>query len=136
MSAQETTPGHTFSTADLMVSTTSNPLAELAFGAAFFSPVNEDVSSRRIDPSHPCRKFKLIIKSKSFNNNSCHPKKTYHMLPITEVKHYIDKAVMEEQAKKRSAHPSFVHYRRINYPFHYWKNLWTSLGVEIRRKLS
>lgn len=53
MSAQETTPGHTFSTADFMVSKTSNPLTELTFGAAFFSPVNEDVSSRRIDPSHP-----------------------------------------------------------------------------------
>lgn len=67
MSAQETTPGHTFSTADFMLSTTSNPLAELTFGAALFSPVNEDVSSRRIDPSHPCKKFKEMIRFKSFH---------------------------------------------------------------------
>lgn len=53
MSAQETTPGHAFSTADLMLSTTSNPLTEFRFGRAPFSPVNDDVSSRRIDPSHP-----------------------------------------------------------------------------------
>lgn len=53
-SAQETMPGHTFSTADLMLSTTSNPLTEFWFGAAVFSPVNVDVSSRRIDPSQPC----------------------------------------------------------------------------------
>lgn len=53
ISAQETTPGHTFSTADFMLSTTSNPLAELKLGAALFSPVKDDVSSRRIDPSHP-----------------------------------------------------------------------------------
>lgn len=52
-SAHETIPGQTLSTADLILSMTSNPRAELAFGAAFFSPVNEDVSSSRIDPSHP-----------------------------------------------------------------------------------
>lgn len=52
-SAQETTPGHTFSIADFMSSITSKPLAELRFGVALFSPVNEDVSSRRSDPSHP-----------------------------------------------------------------------------------
>lgn len=53
ISAQETTPGHASSMADFILSTTSKPLAELKFGAALFSPVNEDVSSRRIDPSHP-----------------------------------------------------------------------------------
>ena len=52
-SAHETTPGHTFSTADLMLSTTSNPRTELRLGAAFFSPVKEDVSSSSNDPSHP-----------------------------------------------------------------------------------
>lgn len=52
-SAHETTPGHTFSTEDFILSTTSNPLAELRFGIAFFSPVNDEVSSSRIDPSHP-----------------------------------------------------------------------------------
>lgn len=53
ISAQETTFGHAFSTADLMLSTTSNPRTEFKFGAAPFSPVNVDVSSSRIDPSHP-----------------------------------------------------------------------------------
>lgn len=54
ISAHETTPGHAFSTADLMLSTTSNPLAEFRLGTAPFSPLIEEVSSRRIDPSHPC----------------------------------------------------------------------------------
>lgn len=53
ISAQETTPGHTFSTFDLILSITPNPLIELLFGPAVFSPVNEEVSSRRTDPSHP-----------------------------------------------------------------------------------
>ena len=53
ISAHETTPGQTFSTADLMLSTTLNPRAELRFGTAFFSPVKEDVSSSSNDPSHP-----------------------------------------------------------------------------------
>lgn len=53
ISAQETTPGQTFSTADLMLSTTSNPRAEFRFGLAFFSPVKEDVSSSSTDPSQP-----------------------------------------------------------------------------------
>lgn len=53
ISAQDTTPGHAFSTADLMLSITLNPRAELRFGAAFCSPVKLDVSSSRIEPSHP-----------------------------------------------------------------------------------
>eukprot|EP00268_Persea_americana_P064092 TRINITY_DN8396_c0_g1_i1.p2 TRINITY_DN8396_c0_g1~~TRINITY_DN8396_c0_g1_i1.p2 ORF type:complete len:177 (+),score=22.35 TRINITY_DN8396_c0_g1_i1:670-1200(+) len=56
MSAHETTPGHTFSTADLILSTTSNPLADPLLGTAVFSPVKDDVSSSRIDPSHPLTK--------------------------------------------------------------------------------
>lgn len=61
MSAHETTPGHAFSTADLILSTTSKPLAEALFGTAFFSPVKLDVSSRRIDPSHPYPSFYIQI---------------------------------------------------------------------------
>lgn len=57
ISAHETTPGHTFSTADLMLSMTSNPRAEFLLGIAFFSPVKLDVSSSRIEPSHPCSSF-------------------------------------------------------------------------------
>jgi hypothetical protein len=43
-----------------MVSITSKPLAEFLLGAAFFSPVKVEVSSNKIDPSHPYR----IIKKK------------------------------------------------------------------------
>lgn len=53
ISAQETTPGHAFSTADLIWSITSNPRAEFLLGFAFFSPAKLDVSSSRIEPSHP-----------------------------------------------------------------------------------
>lgn len=53
ISAQDTTPGHTLSTADLMLSMTLNPRAELWFEAAFCSPVKLDVSSSRIEASHP-----------------------------------------------------------------------------------
>lgn len=62
-SAQETTPGQAFSTADLMLSMTSNPRAELRLGTAFFSPVKEDVSSSRTDPSHPCRENAKYFKT-------------------------------------------------------------------------
>jgi hypothetical protein len=52
-SAHETTPGHAASTADFIWSITSNPLTELLFGLAVFSPVKVDVSSNSIDPSQP-----------------------------------------------------------------------------------
>lgn len=55
MSAHETTPGHSLSTLDLILSITSNPLTELLLGPAVFSPTKEDVSSSNIDPSHPCQ---------------------------------------------------------------------------------
>lgn len=61
ISAQETAPGQAFSTADLMLSMTSNPRAELRLGTAFFSPVKDDVSSSRTDPSHPCHIHNTII---------------------------------------------------------------------------
>jgi hypothetical protein len=54
MSAHDTTPGHTFSTADLMASMTSNPLAEPLLGVAVFSPWKLGVSSSSNDASHPC----------------------------------------------------------------------------------
>lgn len=53
ISAHDTIPGHIFSTADFMLSITSNPRAELLFGAACCSPVKVGVSSSRIDPSQP-----------------------------------------------------------------------------------
>lgn len=53
MSAHETTPGHAFSTAAFILSTTSNPLTEFLLGVAVFSPVNVDVSSSNNDPSQP-----------------------------------------------------------------------------------
>jgi hypothetical protein len=53
MSAQETTPGQTFSTADLTASMTSKPLTEALLGVAIFSPWKLDVSSSSNDASQP-----------------------------------------------------------------------------------
>lgn len=50
ISAHDTIPLHALSTAVLMVSTTSNPLAELRFGNASFSLSSP---SRNMDPSQP-----------------------------------------------------------------------------------
>jgi len=54
ISAHETTPGHSFSTLDLIPSITSKPLTELLLAAAVFSPNNDGVSSSSNDPSQPC----------------------------------------------------------------------------------
>jgi len=53
ISAQETVLGHNFSTSDFILSITSKPLSEFAFGPAVFSPVKLDVSSNNTDASHP-----------------------------------------------------------------------------------
>ncbi|CAA7408582.1 unnamed protein product [Spirodela intermedia] len=53
MSAQETVEGQAASTRVLMSSMTLKPRTELLFGRAVFSPVNVDVSSRRMDASQP-----------------------------------------------------------------------------------
>jgi len=53
MSAQETTPGHTFSTADLTASMTSKPRTEPLLGVAIFSPWKLAVSSSSSDASQP-----------------------------------------------------------------------------------
>ena len=54
-SAQETTPGQTFSSSDLTASITSNPFKD-RFGDASFSEVCASSASRRTDASHPCSK--------------------------------------------------------------------------------
>ena len=51
ISAQETTPLHALSTELLIVSTTSNPLAEFRLGRADFS--TSPPPSSNIDPSQP-----------------------------------------------------------------------------------
>lgn len=53
MSAQDTTPGHAFSTAVFILSMTSNPLAEFKLAFAVFSPVKLEVSSKSNEPSQP-----------------------------------------------------------------------------------
>ena len=53
MSAQETVALQDASTCALMASITSYPRTDLKLGLAFFSPVKDGVSSRRIEPSHP-----------------------------------------------------------------------------------
>lgn len=66
ISAQDTTPGQTLSTLDLIVSITSNPRREFALGPAVFSPVKLAVSSRRTEPSHPCFDIHKLSKNHSF----------------------------------------------------------------------
>lgn len=56
MSAHETMPGHIFSTLNLILSITSNPLTELLLGPEVFSPKKDGVSSNSKDPSHPLTK--------------------------------------------------------------------------------
>lgn len=56
ISAQDTVLLQAASTRVLIVSMTSNPLAEFRFGNAFFSPVKVGVSSRSIDASQPLTK--------------------------------------------------------------------------------
>lgn len=63
ISAQETTPGQTFSTLLLMAFMTSKPLTDLLFGGAVCSPLKVAVSSKRIDPSHPCKIYVQIIET-------------------------------------------------------------------------
>lgn len=63
MSAQETTPGQTFSTAVLMSSTTSKPRTEFLLGAASFSLCMLSLLSSRMEPSQPYNTAtKLIIR--------------------------------------------------------------------------
>lgn len=52
-SAQETVLGHAISISAFILSMTSNPLAELAFGAASFSVLKDVELSSRIDASQP-----------------------------------------------------------------------------------
>lgn len=49
---------------------------------------------------------------------------------------YIDKTVMEEQAKERGAHSGFFCYGRLHRGFHSRKKFRTSARVKICRKLS
>lgn len=56
ISAQDTIPAHSFSTADLISSTTSKPDKD-RFGIAAFSAVLFAVEFNSTDPSQPCKKF-------------------------------------------------------------------------------
>lgn len=61
ISAHETTVFlQDLSTAALILSITSNPLIDPAFGTAVFSPVKVDVSSSRTEPSQPCNSQQYI----------------------------------------------------------------------------
>lgn len=57
-SAQDTTPGQTSSSSDLMASITSKPFKD-RFGDASFSEVCASSASRRTDASHPCSKNRI-----------------------------------------------------------------------------
>lgn len=71
MSAQETTPGQSFSSACLTWSTTLYDLSEFIFERAIFSPSIVAVSSSNIDPSHPfTNQIQIQIKSNSIQFKS------------------------------------------------------------------
>jgi hypothetical protein len=67
ISAQETTPGQTFSTAVLMSSTTGNPSTESLLGPASFSLSMPSALSSKMEPSqpyvHPIHAVKYIFVS-------------------------------------------------------------------------
>ena len=54
ISAQETVLGHSFSSADLILSITSNPRTEFLFGFELFSVIMLPLLSSNIDASQPC----------------------------------------------------------------------------------
>jgi len=65
-SAQETVFGQAHSSILLMVSITSNPLAEFLLPPMFFSVVMPGASSNRRDPSHPYK-----LNSRHINSSPC-----------------------------------------------------------------
>lgn len=67
ISAQETIFGHETSSWDFMVSITSKPLKEPAFGPAVFSPVKLDVSSNNTDASQPYNQRQIIDEKNIIN---------------------------------------------------------------------
>lgn len=68
ISAQETTPGHFFSTADLAASITSKPLTD-RFGAASFSAWLLLVEFKSTEPSHPCKIIFTSLASQIFSHH-------------------------------------------------------------------
>lgn len=60
ISAHDTIPGHVFSTAVLMSSTTFNARIDPLLGTAVCSPVNLAVSANSIDASHPWRNVRTL----------------------------------------------------------------------------
>lgn len=67
ISAQDTIPLHELSTEVLILSMTSNPLAEFLLGVANFSPSSSP--SSRIEPSQPCKSLKKIGGSVKISHN-------------------------------------------------------------------
>lgn len=64
ISTQDTVDGQALSRSAFMISIVSYPLAELRFGAAFFSPLKSFVSSRSTDPSQPCQTSNITVKDR------------------------------------------------------------------------
>jgi hypothetical protein len=112
MSAQETVALQDALTCVLMASITSNPRTEFAFGPALFSPVNVDVSSSRIEPSHPCRQQQQHQRNTNVTTYSVAQQSTakaddqLHLDLVAQSgeEAYIDETVMEEKAKNGGAH--------------------------------
>jgi hypothetical protein len=79
-----------------MASITSNPLSELAFGPAVFSPMKNGVSSRSTEPSQPWQN--------KTGSNKLTVKGCVVRVEIFLIIAYVDEAVVEVEAEEGGGH--------------------------------
>jgi hypothetical protein len=80
-----------------MASITSNPLSELAFGPAVFSPMKNGVSSRSTEPSQP---WQNKTGSNKLTVKGCVVRVEIFFLMIA----YVNEAVVEVEAEEGGGH--------------------------------
>ena len=106
ISAHDTTPGHAFSTAVLILSMALNPRTDRLLGPACCSPVKLAVSDKSIDPSHPCKIYieKIVplvvskMRSKD-HKNACIDNNLRNNTRKCSKSNYVNEAIVEEEAK-------------------------------------
>ena len=123
ISAQETTPLHSSSTALLIVSITSKPLAEFKFPAPSFSLSSP---SNRTDPSQP---YRSNLETITLWQNIGHIQHLRNQILLT----HIHKAIMEVKPNQRSSHSHFVLDGILDLFPHDFSKFWTGYVVEICR---
>lgn len=141
ISAQDTTPGQAFSTAVLIMSMTSNPLSELMFGFAVFSPVKFEVSSRSNDPSQPYIRMLIILLVVDFRIYKTCFGSLYNLISETRLESfndwtYINKTVVEEETKKGGSHSLLAWDSRLYHWLDRWEEARAWIWVEVGSELS